>query len=158
MYANKQLRSESFQHKHVRIRMNRSNSVNRPPYVLLHCSYNFTALVLTNSTPVSVANRRGVAQYFKRFKLEYRAVIKFLTKEGESPTEIKQKSNLHGENLQKEKKGKQRYKLVVHPKHASNYPPEMHYTFHFLVSGTHSQVIAIYHCESHKSELSECHI
>jgi hypothetical protein len=36
----------------------------------------------------SVEKRRAVVLYSKMFKIEYRAVIKFLTKEGKSPAEI----------------------------------------------------------------------
>jgi hypothetical protein len=38
----------------------------------------------------SVDRRHAVALYSKIFKIEYRAVIKFLTKEGKCPAEIKQ--------------------------------------------------------------------
>jgi histone-lysine N-methyltransferase SETMAR len=38
----------------------------------------------------SVERRRAVALYSKMFKIEYHVVIKFLTKEGKSPAEIKQ--------------------------------------------------------------------
>jgi hypothetical protein len=47
----------------------------------------------------SVDRRRAVALYSKMFKIEYRAVIKFLTKEGKSPAEIKQRLKLCMGNL-----------------------------------------------------------
>jgi hypothetical protein len=39
----------------------------------------------------SIERRRAVALYSKMFKIEYSAVIKFLTKEGKHPAEIKQR-------------------------------------------------------------------
>jgi hypothetical protein len=41
-----------------------------------------------SSMSASVERRRAVVLYFQMFKIEYRAVIKFLTKEGKSPAEI----------------------------------------------------------------------
>jgi hypothetical protein len=47
----------------------------------------------------SVEKRRTVALYSKMFKIQYRAVIKFLTKEGKRPAEIKQHLGaLYGES------------------------------------------------------------
>jgi hypothetical protein len=52
-----------------------------------------------SSMSASVEERRAVALYSKMFKIEYRAVIKFLTKEGESPAEIKQRLDaVYGES------------------------------------------------------------
>jgi hypothetical protein len=41
-----------------------------------------------SSMSASVETRRAVALYSKMFKIEYRAVIKFLTEEGKSSAEI----------------------------------------------------------------------
>jgi hypothetical protein len=44
-----------------------------------------------SSMAASVEIIRAVALYSKMFKIECRAVIKFLTKEGKSPAEIKKR-------------------------------------------------------------------
>jgi hypothetical protein len=52
-----------------------------------------------NSTSAIAVNISSIEKYFKMFKLEYRAVIKFLTKEGESPAEIKRRLDaVYGES------------------------------------------------------------
>jgi hypothetical protein len=48
----------------------------------------------------SVERRHADALYSKMFKIEYRAVIKFLTKEGKNPSEIKQRLDaVYGESF-----------------------------------------------------------
>jgi transposase len=52
-----------------------------------------------SSMSASVERRRAVALYSEMFKIEYRTVIKFLTKEGKSLAEIKQRLDaVYGES------------------------------------------------------------
>jgi transposase len=46
----------------------------------------------------SAERRCAVALYSKMFKIEYHVVIKFLTKEGKSPAEIKRLDAVYGES------------------------------------------------------------